>query len=419
MEREGDGRRLAERVTRETVARKSARSVSQTTKITTRNNFNISDSHTNTNPTKDSDFGAQIRGFELKRGKEVFRFVFCFVLFCLFVFGLKEKEWEMEGELLGGRVPSREPSASWWLTDAPFQSGIFGGASENLGKTGEIDTPETDEDVGEERERVIVIVGGGMSGISMAYWLLTLSAETESAPKNEEAKEAAAEGGDDSWNGERTLRERIRVIVLESRGVSSCATGRNGGHMWPYSPSESHLDALSAPDIRTLSRVFLSWQNRIHSFLRNRPEWREKCLFERTGGMEIVESEEEAEDLREYVEKVHSLNVKPDLAFWDKEKIAQSPLNTHKHEIAGAIFEPGNDECISNDAKYLNISSMAVLPVFFFVFRGSVLASNVDTQCFIILYCRESLGEAMFMCYSWRYIVFCFFSPLNFTHVRQ
>ncbi|KAI7875557.1 FAD dependent oxidoreductase [Lichtheimia hyalospora FSU 10163] len=70
---------------------------------------------------------------------------------------------------------------SYWLTNAPFQQ-------------------PTNEPLPDKAD--IVIIGAGLSGMSTAYWL-------------------------------QQLRPELKVVVVDARGVSSGATGRNGGIITP------------------------------------------------------------------------------------------------------------------------------------------------------------------------------------------
>ncbi|GFR49072.1 hypothetical protein Agub_g11099, partial [Astrephomene gubernaculifera] len=118
----------------------------------------------------------------------------------------------------------------------------------------------------------VVIIGGGISGVSAAYHL-------------------------------RKLRPDLQVVLLEARQLSHGATGRNGGLLWP---------ALNAPWCRTVARYGASETGRMMAF-------EQRCLAELVGcirgaglaeevrwapfsegGLHVCESEEEMElQLRE------------------------------------------------------------------------------------------------------------------------
>ena len=86
---------------------------------------------------------------------------------------------------------------SWWLDHS---GGALDGAA-----LGEAALPATAN---------VVVVGAGMTGCSVAYWL-------------------GASGIDD-------------VVVVDSRGVSAGATGRNGGHLWPAADSEFERETAAS-----------------------------------------------------------------------------------------------------------------------------------------------------------------------------
>ena len=78
--------------------------------------------------------------------------------------------------------PVAHPTASWWLTNLPS----------NAVPT-PLERPPADADV--------VVVGAGMTGCAVAYWLHELYGQ--------------------------------RCVLLDARGCAGGATGRNGGHLWP------------------------------------------------------------------------------------------------------------------------------------------------------------------------------------------
>ena len=92
--------------------------------------------------------------------------------------------------------PCLQPTQSWWL--------------ENMK---EDETDDDDEDVPERVRHCII--GCGMTGTSVAYWMNTLRMD----------------------NGQ----DHGDVIILDCRGVAGGATGRNGGHLTPNASSEFEM----------------------------------------------------------------------------------------------------------------------------------------------------------------------------------
>lgn len=84
-------------------------------------------------------------------------------------------------------IPSLDPTEPYWLAEAGEPYRRF----TNFRSTPDLPT----------RSKV-VIIGAGLTGISTAYWLIQ-------------------QGITD-------------VTIVDSRGVSEGATGRNGGHLWAY-----------------------------------------------------------------------------------------------------------------------------------------------------------------------------------------
>ena len=86
----------------------------------------------------------------------------------------------------GSRIgPVADPTRSWWLANTPPLASV--------------QTPPPEAD--------IAIIGAGMTGCSIAYWLAALGVQRS-------------------------------VVVLDARGVAGGATGRNGGHLWCNPTSE-------------------------------------------------------------------------------------------------------------------------------------------------------------------------------------
>lgn len=104
--------------------------------------------------------------------------------------------------------PYLNPTTSWWLQNMHMDT-----TNEEEEGNGTRDLPA--------RTRVMCcIVGCGMTGASVAYWLRELRT------------------GNEEPDGD--------VIVLDCRGVAGGATGRNGGHLTPNASSEFELQTTRA-----------------------------------------------------------------------------------------------------------------------------------------------------------------------------
>jgi hypothetical protein len=85
------------------------------------------------------------------------------------------------------RGPDVHPPRSWWLANI---------GSEPLFTSQSLPPPVAD----------IVVIGAGMTGVSVAYWLKRLYGR--------------------------------ECVLLDARSVPGGATGRNGGHLWPRPVSD-------------------------------------------------------------------------------------------------------------------------------------------------------------------------------------
>ncbi|KAL3811711.1 hypothetical protein ACHAXA_004077 [Cyclostephanos tholiformis] len=89
--------------------------------------------------------------------------------------------------------PVANPTESWWLRDLPAPV-----------------VPQADT-LPERAD--IVVVGAGMTGASIAYWL--------------------------------SEKHGLSCLLLDARGVAGGATGRNGGHLWPNLNSDFEAETVS------------------------------------------------------------------------------------------------------------------------------------------------------------------------------
>lgn len=150
----------------------------------------------------------------------------------------------------------------------------------------------------------ICIIGAGISGTAIAYWL---------------AKESQSLAN----------LKMESVVVLESDVPGRGATGRNGGHSWP-SPSEK--------DTVPLAMLRLAAFRQIQSAIR---EHSIDCEYRVNGGLMLAHSPDEARIEREWVDQ---LAADPHMSafglqWWDEARVRQLyPLLSMP--CAGAVFEP-------------------------------------------------------------------------------
>ncbi len=139
------------------------------------------------------------------------------------------------------RGPDVHPSRSWWLDNIRSEPTY-------------VSTPPSVAD--------IVVIGAGMTGVSVAYWLKTLYGR--------------------------------ECILLDARGVAGGATGRNGGHLWPRPGSDFEADVT-----RELLN-FISEQNVACDLSTELGSAAVECSIEAEFGQVADDPEDEAEKLQNW-----------------------------------------------------------------------------------------------------------------------
>jgi glycine/D-amino acid oxidase-like deaminating enzyme len=179
---------------------------------------------------------------------------------------------------------------SYWLSSRPYQPGPQLGGS-------------TKADV--------VIIGGGFTGLSTAYYL-------------------------------RCARPQMRVIVLESEVVGYGASGRNGGFAMTLFGLTLGITAMRFGRERAAEahRYMLSAVDHVGKMVRDLGI---DCDYERTGLLVVATSKTWEKRLRKEVELAHSMGLE-DLEYWDGQKTraaVNSPLYLGaKYESACALINP-------------------------------------------------------------------------------
>ena len=214
-----------------------------------------------------------------------------------------------------------QPTSSFWLNDSPYK--VFRS------------TPELPQ-----RSQVVVI-GGGITGVSTAYWL---------------------------------RKQGIEVTLLEQRGISEGATGRNGGHI-ASAPIEQFLNALknygkdTAYAIRDYSQ---KTTQAIQAFVRDNNA---DCDLKFTGGMELALTQEELIHTQKIVDTLTKYGF--EFEFWDADTCAEK---MHSSSFVGGFFLDFRGQI------------WAAKLVFAIAAQAIELGANVQTQTPVISVEREQNG---------------------------
>ena len=168
------------------------------------------------------------------------------------------------------------------------------------------DLPPVNSPLQQDIEADVAVVGGGFTGLSVAYYL---------------KKDGAIRG---------------RVVLLEAERCGNGASGRNGA-MLLTSTADRYMQWSSRPELD--KRIYdLTAENfRILKELSRTS--RIDAEIEQNGALQVCNTAEDAEKASEYVEKARATNFPCE--FWDKEKVVEA-LGTLAYE--GAYFDPNSGQ---------------------------------------------------------------------------
>ncbi|MGB3402984.1 MAG: FAD-dependent oxidoreductase [Microcoleaceae cyanobacterium] len=175
----------------------------------------------------------------------------------------------------------KQPTHSYWLTNAPYQ---------NYRSTPDLPS-QTD----------VVVIGGGMTGVSTAYWL--------------------------SKNG-------INVTLLERRGISGGATGRNGGNFNPRTTKNFSL-ALKEYGIDT-AQAILEYVSKNAQAIKNFvKDHHVDCELSFPGAVTLALTPEESDLLQQAASALAQYDVEGE--YWNREQCTQF---THSSDFLAGVFYP-------------------------------------------------------------------------------
>lgn len=174
-----------------------------------------------------------------------------------------------------------EPTKSYWLTNIPSQDYR---STPNL-------PSQTD----------VVVIGGGMTGVSTAYWL--------------------------SKNG-------IDVTLLERRGISGGATGRNGGNFNPRTTKNFYLtqEKFGVDTALAILNYVTKCVEAIKNFIN---EYDVDCELSFPGGVTFALTPEESELLQKAASALAKYGMEGE--YWDSKQCAKF---TRSCGFVGGLFYP-------------------------------------------------------------------------------
>jgi gamma-glutamylputrescine oxidase len=172
-----------------------------------------------------------------------------------------------------------EPNQSYWAKSQPPQN------------------PPLAEDITAD----VVVLGGGFTGLSSAYYL-------------------------------RTLSPQKRVVLLEAKGCGNGASGRNGAMV--LNLTDDRYMQLG-PDPALDKRIYDLTAQNIQTLLKLSAMIGIDCELETNGALQVLNTSEDVRDAQSYVQAARSAGMP--VEFWNKQQVA-SAIGAGLYE--GAFFDP-------------------------------------------------------------------------------
>lgn len=175
----------------------------------------------------------------------------------------------------------KQLSRPFWLNNAPYQT-----------FRSTLELPQQTD---------VVVIGGGITGVSTAYWL--------------------------GKNG-------VNVTLLEQRGLSGGATGRNGGHLHPG--TNNHFSAaVKQYGVETALAIWDFTQQTTEAIKAFVAEHKVECDLCFTGSVSLALQPQELEELQESAQALAKYGLVGE--FWDADKCAQK---MHSDDFLGGLYLP-------------------------------------------------------------------------------
>ena len=147
----------------------------------------------------------------------------------------------------------------------------------------------------------VVVLGGGFTGLSSAYYI-------------------------------RTLSPQKRVVLLEAKGCGNGASGRNGAMVLNLT-DDRYMQLGSDPAVD--KRIYDLTAQNIQTLLKLTTLTGIDCELETNGALQVLNNPEDVRDAQSYVQAARSAGMP--VEFWNKQQVA-SAIGTGLYE--GAFFDP-------------------------------------------------------------------------------
>ena len=127
------------------------------------------------------------------------------------------------------------------------------------------------------------------------------------------------------------LKEGLKVVVFDARGLCDGATGRNGGHQWPDPFLEPKTLELIQEDIKALGGFIESLSQ----------EWQEKIDYHKIGGLDPFFTLEEVEEGDEDMETLKNCKLECEFSLTNNDPDLPEQATCGMIESQAAQMNPG------------------------------------------------------------------------------
>lgn len=183
----------------------------------------------------------------------------------------------------------------------------------------------------------VVVVGGGLTGLSAAYYI-------------------------------RSVSPQKRVVVLEARGCGNGASGRNGAMVLTMT-EDRYMQFSSAPAMDKL--IYDLTSENIQRLVKLSAETGIDCELETNGALQVLLTAEDVKAAKAYVLQARSLGMP--VEFWDKQQLL-GVIGTGAYE--GGFFDPSGGQV--HPMKLVHVFKAAAESAGAEIYENTAVASVVE-----------------------------------------